>query len=360
VSLARKEKLLVSISGWGQVGPVAEDTRSIPEMVLAAVEAALENSGLDYTDIDAVVTASVDLFDGLTASNIAVTEVVGAVMKPETRIAADGLCAAIHAACQINAGAYDTVLVVAHAKASISDYQTLTQWALDPIYLQPLGIDFLSCAGLQASAMAAGNERVIERWAEIAAQRRSCSTHGGERSMTAREVLESPWVATPLRADMCAPMGDGASACVLQRAAAGPASGGEIRITGVGHDLAPNALGDRDLTESAGLARACNRAYAMADITHPATELDLAEPSCIYPHEEDLFRQAAQIDQKTIISPRGGLFAGYVPVVAGLSRLIAAASYLQRNNDCRRAIAHGHWGPAGQGQAVAILERRRS
>lgn len=360
MSLTRKERLLVTISGWGQVGPAVEDTRSIPEMVLAAVEAALESSGLDYADIDAVVTASVDLFDGLTASNIAVTEVVGAVMKPETRIAADGLCAAIHAACQINAGAYDTVLVVAHAKASMADYQTLTQWALDPIYLQPLGMDFLTCAGLQASAMAAGNERVIERWAEIAAQRRSCSTHGLERSITAHEVIESPLLATPLRAGMCAPMGDGASACILQRTVAGPVPGCEIRITGIGHDLAPNALGDRDLTESAGLARACNRAYALAGITHPAMELDLAEPSCIYPHEEELFRQAAQIGPETIVSPQGGLFAGYVPVVAGLSRLIAAASYLRSNDDCHRAIAHGHWGPAGQGQAVVILERCRS
>ena len=356
MSPTREERLLVMISGWGQVGPVAEDTRSIPEMVLVAVEAALESSGLDYTDIDAVVTASVDLFDGLTASNIAVTEVVGAVMKPETRIAADGLCAAIHAACQINAGAYDTVLVVAHAKASIADYQTLTQWALDPIYLQPLGLDFLSCAGLQASAMAAGNQRVIERWAEIAAQRRSCSARLPERWITAHEILESPLVATPLRADMCAPMGDGASACVLQRTDADSTPACEIRITGIGHDLAPNALGDRDLTESAGLARACKRAYAMAGITHPTMELDLAEPSCIYPHEEELFRQAAQIDPEIIVSPQGGLFAGYVPVVAGLSRLIAAASYLQSNNDCRRAIAHGHWGPAGQGQAVVILE----
>lgn len=357
MSSAREKKLLVTVSGWGQVGPVAEDARSIPEMVLTAVEAALESSGLGFADIDAVVTASVDLFDGLTASNIAVTEVVGAVMKPETRIAADGLCAAIHAACQINAGAYDTVLVVAHAKASIADYQRLTQWALDPVFLQPLGLDFLTCAGLQAAAIAAGSERAIERWAEIAAHRRSCSALGLSPSITVREVLESPLLATPLRAGMCAPMGDGASACILQRTDAGSVS--EIRITGIGHDLAPNALGDRDLTKSAGLARACSRAYAMSGITDPATELDLAEPSCVYAHEEELFRQAAQIDPKTMVSPYGGLFAGYVPVVAGLSRLIAAAGYLQTNDDCRRAIAHGHWGPAGQGQAVAVLERCR-
>ncbi|MCP4299133.1 MAG: hypothetical protein GY783_00990, partial [Gammaproteobacteria bacterium] len=71
----------VAIAGWGLSGPVPEDLRSIPEMALDAVQQALANAAMSYDDIDAVVTASVDVFDGLTASNIAVTEVVGAVMK---------------------------------------------------------------------------------------------------------------------------------------------------------------------------------------------------------------------------------------------------------------------------------------
>ena len=85
----------VVVAGLGQAGPKPADDRSIAEMVLAAVQAALSDAQLGYADLDAVVTASVDLFDGLTASNIAVTEVVGAVMKPETRIAGDGLAAAV-------------------------------------------------------------------------------------------------------------------------------------------------------------------------------------------------------------------------------------------------------------------------
>ncbi|MBI5477629.1 MAG: thiolase domain-containing protein, partial [Deltaproteobacteria bacterium] len=72
----------VAITGVGQSGPAAGDPRSIPEMVLEAVEGALEDAVLGWNEIDAVVTASVDLFDGMTASNVAVTEVVGAVMKP--------------------------------------------------------------------------------------------------------------------------------------------------------------------------------------------------------------------------------------------------------------------------------------
>ena len=99
---------VVVVLGCGETGPVGADLRSIPEMVLVAIEAALHDADMAWDDIDATVTASVDLVDGLTASGVAVTEVVGAVLRPETRIAADGLAAAIHATHQLSAGAYRT------------------------------------------------------------------------------------------------------------------------------------------------------------------------------------------------------------------------------------------------------------
>lgn len=344
----------VAIVGWGLAGPVAVDPRSIPEMVLDAVQAALASASMSYEDIDAVVTASVDVFDGLTASNIAVTEVVGAVMKPETRISADGLCAAIHAACQIRAGAYDTVLVVAHAKASMSNYYALTEWALDPVFLQPLGVDFLACAGLQAATIAARDEGALQRWASIAA-RRLADANGGGQAPTIDDVLHSGLVAAPLREKMCAPLADGACACILRRGNSMQSGGKQTRLTGLGHDLAANFIGDRDLAENAGLARAITRAYADAGIGNPASEIDIAEPSCAFAHEEELFRQATGIGEDAMMSSDGGLFAGYVPIVAGLSRLAAAAEHLSSDDELR-AVAHGSWGPAGQGQAVVVLE----
>lgn len=340
--------------GCGQAGSVAEDPRSIAEIVLETVEGALEDAGITHNDIDAIVTASVDILDGLTASNIAVTEVVGAVMKPEARIAADGMAAAIHGACQIWSGAYDTVLVVAHAKPSMAPYQDLMQWAMDPIYLQPLGVDFLTCAGLQAQVLAASDPTAVQRWAELVSTRRA----GTSRAISADEILASPIVASPLRAEMCAPMEDGATAIVLSAVLDKDSGkeGARPRIAGVGHDLSPHDLGDRELGIWRGLERACNRAYGMAGIDNPVSAFDLAEPSCLFPHEEELLVAAAGIGNGTAISPGGGLFAGHTPVVAGLSRLAAAASAMHQDAGCRRALAHGAWGPAGQGQAVMILE----
>ena len=338
----------VVVAGVGESGPAPADARSIPEMVLAAVEAALADARLSHDDIDAVVTASVDLFDGLTASNVAITEVVGAVMKPETRIAADGLAALIHARCQVEAAAYGTVLVVAHGKPSMSDHDALTRWAMDPIHLQPLGVDFVACAGLEACLLAAHDGGAAARWAELAATR----ARAAGRQADAAAVLASPMIASPITAGMRAPLADGACAVILRASASG---GPAVAVSGVGHDLSPHALGDRPLGEWAGLARACERAYAMAGVSHPEDAFDLVEPSCGFAHEEELFARAAKVGARALRSPGGGLFAGAVPVAAGLSRCAAAVRWLRAAGG-GRALAHGAWGPAAQGHAVAVLE----
>lgn len=344
----------VAVAGVGQTRSVVEDPRSIPEMVLEAVEAALADAALGYEAIDAVVTASVDLLDGLTASNVAVTEVVGAVMKGETRIAADGLVAALQGFCQVRSGAEDVVLVVAHAKPSMSAYRDLTAWAIDPIHLQPLGVDFLVWAGLEARALCTADPGGERRWAETAARRLAdAGASGVGPVLTAEEVLASEVMASPLRAGMCAPLADSACAAVLAAADRRPA---RVTLTGVGHDLSAHAPGDRDLASGDGLQRACRRAYALAGISDPASEFDLLEPSCAYAHEEEIFLAATGAGGRAVLSPTGGLFAGMTPVAAGLSRLVAATRWLREAERSARALVHGAWGPAGQGQVVAVLE----
>ncbi len=341
------------IEGVAETGPVREDTRSIPEMVLAAVQGALADAGLGYDDIDAVVTGSADLYAGLTASNVAVTEVVGAVMKPEARIAADGVCALIHAACQLWGGAYGRVLVVTHGKASMVSQRTIEQWTMDPIYTQPLEVDMRVAAGLQACTLADGDEQAEARWAQVAAERMAAA---GDRaiakSCSAEEILASPVVASPLREGMCAPEAD--SACALVLTVAGHGASG-VTLTGVGHDLAVHSMGDRDLSRWAGLSRACERAYKTADLGE-SPKFDVLEPSCRYPHEEELFLAASGLSRETMLSPSGGLFGGAAPIASGLSRVIAAKRWLSENDGTKLALAHGTWGPAGQGQAVVVLE----
>lgn len=341
----------IVIAGAGQAGPSSADGRSIPEMVLVAVEAALADGGLGWDDVESVVTASVDLIDGLTASNVAVTEVVGAVMKPETRMAADGLCAAIHAVCQLRAQAYRTVLVVGHGKASMTPPAAVQLWAMDPIYLQPLGIDFRMVAGLEARILSDRDPSAVRRWAELAATRRAAAaSHGVVGAIAADEILAAPVLASPLTAAMEAPAADAVYAVVLR-------AGGEGRLRWIGadYDLDVHAPGDRVLGARPGIARAVDRARRAADLGADVT-YDLIELSCRYPHEEELVLAALGGGHGAVVSPGGGLWGGDAPCAAGLGRLVDTVRWLRSRSTRARALVHGAWGPAGQGQAIALVE----
>lgn len=294
----------VSILGVGRTSYAPQPGTAIPELVYRAVQAALADAGLTMQEVDARVTASVDLWDGLTASNVAITEVVGAVMQPETRVAGDGLLAVCQAALSILAGAYDVVLVVAHAKASMGDVRALSNWTFDPIYQQPLGLDDLSAAALQAAALGAP-------------------------------------------APLPNPPADGAAAVILG-AAPGP-----ITIRGMGWALDEHYLGDRDLVDAPALRQAARRAYALAGITDPGRDLAVAELSDHFAYQRALWVSALGLDGFVALNPSGGLARGVPPFVAGLDRLIEIVLRLRERSGT--GVAHGCWGPAGQGQVVVVV-----
>lgn len=298
----------VSILGVGRTDYAPKPDATIPELVHRAVQAALADAGLTMADVDARVTASVDLWDGLTASNVAVTEVVGAVMRPEARVAGDGLLAACHGAMSIIAGAYETVLVIAHCKTSMGDHWRITNWTFDPIFQQPLGLDDLAAAALQTSALG---------------------------------------LPTPL---LPRPPADGAAAIILSSIPA------PVAIRGMGWALDEHYLGDRDLTDSAALGEAARRAYALAGVADPDRDLSLAELSDHFDYQRALWAAALGLDSLPHLNPSGGLARGIPPFVAGLDRLIEIVLRLRERPGI--GLAHGCWGPAGQGQVVVLADSR--
>lgn len=292
----------VSIVGVGRTDYDPKPGVAIPEMVHFAVQAALADAGLTMKDVDARVTASVDLWDGLTASNVAVTEVVGAVMQPEARVAGDGLLAACHGAMSILAGAYNVVLVVAHCKSSMGDPDEITNWTFDPIYQQPLGLNDAAASALQASILS---------------------------------------LSTPLPR----PKGDGAAAIILSRASQLPTP----HLIGMGWALDEHYLGDRDLTDSPALREAARRAFALANINDPKRDLAFAELSDHFEYQHGLWTSI--LFGKTSEVPARNI----PPFVAGLDRLIEVVLRLRKEPGT--ALAHGCWGPCGQGQVVTVVRR---
>jgi hypothetical protein len=230
--------------------------------------------------------------------------------------------------------------------------EALEAWAMDPIFLQPLGVDFRLVAGLEARLLVARDPGALDRWAELVARRRTdAMPHGVAGPIVKDEVLGARILAAPLTSAMEAQPADAAYAVVLRASR----DGASVRLLGAGHDLEVHAPGDRPLGSRPGLRRATERARDSAGLD-PDARFGLYELSCRYPHEEELMLDALGGTRGAAVSPNGGLFAGDAPCAAGLGRLVDATRRLRVEPALGRALVHGAWGPAGQGQAVAILE----
>ena len=356
----------VAIIGVGQTEYKIHSDKSIPEMVYTAVKAALEDAGISIKDIDNVVSSSCDLWDGRTASGVAITEVVGAVMKTETRVSNDGMFAAAHAYMGILSGCYNISLVVAHCKLSEASHFEVSNWVFDPIYQQMLGIDYLSAAALQARWYMSKYGITERDCAEVVVKNRKNGMKNKfvtAEQVTVDDVLNSEVVASPIKSLDIPPLVDGACALVL---ASDKIKNG-VRITGFGYYQDAHYLGDRDLSESRALSMASERAFEQAGIKNPAKEIDVAEISEEFSYQEMLWCECIGFCERgkgnsfvnntdVLINPSGGILSGNPPFVAGLARL--AEAYLQINaKKTGKALAHGVCGPAGQSHCVMILEK---
>ena len=152
-------------------------------------------------------------------------------------------------------------------------------------------------------------------------------------AITAADVRRSPLVADPLRRLHCAPMSDGAAACILSR------GDGAARITGWGVAMDTPRFHERArLGEFRAAARAAHDAFAMAgrsprdiDVVeiHDAFapfELMNLEAMGFFPNGEAwraLARGELAVGSRLAVNPSGGMKARGHPIgVCGLTSLV--------------------------------------
>ena len=374
----------VAIIGTSQTKFEADKSyEDIPETVFKVVQQAMAEAGIDRDDLDSIVTSSVDLWDGRTASNQMLADVVGSIMKPESRVAGDGLGAAFQGMMAILAGASEITLLVSQCRGSLGDHYEISNWVFDPIYQQPLGLDYLSAGALQANHYMKQFGISQEDCARVVIKNRKDAQNNPYaqvvKETTVEEVMSSPMWAYPIKEMDAAPVSDGACAVVLaSRHKAKALSKEPVWILGAGSCLDSHYLGDRDLTGGDALIKASNAAYGMAGISDPLKELDVAEVSVAFSYQELLWTElmgfcdrgeGARILKKgqtslggsLPVNPSGGMIAGNPVTVAGLTRLVEAVLQVRGEAGDRqvrgasRALSHGTTGCCGQGQYVMIV-----
>ncbi len=358
---------------------IASRDRSLEEMIYDTAQSALVDAGISIDDVDGIVVASNDQFDGRSISVMMASGSVGGVDRDIMSTPSASEHAFILGALRVATGQFRTQLVVSWSPTEVSSMAEAQRLGTDPYFHRTLPLDELSAHALQASAV----ER-SEPGARIAAEAvaEKNRTHG-RAAWPNRTVETTPgplrWPLTPA---MTTAAVTGSVAMVL--AAPGFIAERGLRnvawLQGMGWATEPGFLGDRDLTSAPALALAARQAYAAAGIADPASAFNLAELTDATPYAELLAYEALSLCARDAWRARAtdGSFArgGRLPVnlsggvltwnpvfCTGLIRIAEVASQIRGRAgahqlpDVHRGLAHAGSGFAMQYQAAVVLGR---
>lgn len=361
----------------------------LQDVVLEPVMEILRKTGLKFADdrtgIDATVSCSQDHWDGWIISDKHAVDSAGGHLRSEEKVAADGAYALYYAVLMILGGHEECVLVVAHTKESQVDGRFIENAGLEPLYSRMLGLDFTSCAALQATRYMHAYGITPEQCARVVVKNRANALNNPYAYMpeilTVDNVLASPLLSSPIRLLDAKPVSDGA--CTLIVATEEKAktwSDKPVWIEGMGCCYDRHYPGYRDLANPLSLVEAAKRSYAMAGIKNPRKEIDLVELSEYFSYQELLWSEglglcargeggrliesgATKINGDIPINPSGGLLSGVPINVAGLNRAVEAVYQLRGEAgdrqvpDAKTAVVHGTGGVCGQMHCVINLRR---
>jgi len=375
----------VAIMGWAMSEQADRIEDSREGMVYATARAALDHAGISREQLQSVVSCSNDFYDGHTISQCFTIEPSAAYAKDETKVEQDGLHALLYGAMRVASGNYDVVLVVAHAKGSEFEAPVALAAQLDPTYDRQFGwFNDTAMAAFQAQAYLHAKKLPEEILAQVAAQnfahaRKNPQAKARDYSAGAEAIAKSKPLFSPLRELTSYPVTDGCCALILaSEPAAKQFPRQPVWIKGLGHCQEPYALGERDLTQSSSAKAAAKSAYKMAGVTNPARQIQVAELSEMFAHQELMLAEALGLcagasaakdleagrfglTGKLPINPSGGALAACSLGTVGLVRAVEAAMQAageagaHQVQGVKLALAHGQSGPAAQNNIVAII-----
>ncbi|MFD9947805.1 lipid-transfer protein [Nonomuraea sp. NPDC059023] len=323
----------VAVVAFAQTHHTDHDTGvSEPELILPVIDEIREKTGLRAFGF--TCSGSCDYLAGAPFSFVSALDALGAWPPiSESHVEMDGAWALYEAWVRLQHGDVDTALVYGFGKSSLGDLRTIMTLQLDPYYLEPLGLDQLSMAGLQASALGAPQEELDE------IVRRSRTD--GRANPYALDL--PPEGGEP-------PITDGAAAVVLAAGdRAGELCANPAYIRGIAHRIEPHYPGMRDLSRSVSAADAARAAGVGKG------RVEVAELHAQFAHEEIILRRALELPAETVINPSGGPLAANPVMATGLIRIGEAASHIL-DGRAARTVGHAAGGPCLQHNLVTVLE----
>ena len=362
-------KIPCAVIGIGQTHHAAKrQDVSMAGLVREAALRALEDAGLGWHDIDAVVMGKApDMFEGVVQPSLFLADALGGAGKPVFRVHTAGsvggstACVAAHL---VQSGVHKRVLTVAWEKQSESN----AMWALSqpfpfqpPVaagaggYFAPVIRDYIHRSG--APAHIGCKVAVKDRLNAL----RNPYAHLKLKDITLEQVQASPMLWSPIRYLETCPSSDGAAAMVYS------ADGSEVAnpawVLSTAMRTEPLLFAGRDEVNPRAGAECARSAYADAGIT--PDQLDCAEIYVPFSWYEPMWLEnlgLAECGWKAVdsgetelggrlpINPSGGVMASNPIGASGMLRFLEAARQVRgiagdhQVEGARLAMGHAYGG----------------
>ncbi|MGB6580226.1 MAG: thiolase domain-containing protein [Streptosporangiaceae bacterium] len=349
----------VAVVGFAQspCGVREDATTSGVEMLVPIFAEVFGGTGLTKADIGFWCSGSCDYLAGRAFSFVSAVDAIGAVPPAmESHVEMDGAWALYEAWVKILTGEAEIALAYGFGKSSGAELRRVLALQLDPYLVAPLWPDSVSVAALQARLGIEAGRWTEKDMAEVAARSRAAALANPRAQVSGEvavsELLGRPYVAEPLRAHDCAPVGDGAAVVIIASAErARDLCARPAWITGFAHRIDSGSLGARDLLAVPSAAAAARAAGV------EVAPVEVAELHAPFTHQEILLREALGLGDGVTVNPSGGALCGNPMFAAGLARIGMAAQAIM-SGQAGRALGHATSGPALQQNLACVMEGR--
>jgi acetyl-CoA acetyltransferase len=324
------------------------------EMLVPLFAEVFRQTGLSKGDIGFWCSGSSDYLAGRAFSFVQAVDAIGAFPPVmESHVEMDGAWALYEAWVKVLTGEAEIALAYGFGKSSGAELRRVLALQLDPYLVAPLWPDSVSLAALQARLGIDAGRWTEQDMAEVAARSRAAARSNPFAQLSGDvspdELLKQPYIAEPLRAHDCAPIGDGAAVVII-------ASGSRARdlcespawITGFEHRIDSAAFGARDLLT----VPSATAAAAAADLG----AVDVAELHAPFTHQEILLREALGLGPEVAVNPSGGALCGNPMFAAGLAR-IGSAAHAIMSGRAESAVGHAASGALLQQNLTCVLRK---
>ncbi len=299
----------VAVIGAGMTKFMRRAKETPKELAFEATRMALNSSGLELNDIEAVALGTApDAFDGVHMKGEYLSDGAGSFLKPYTRSFVGGgtgvFCGA-HGWWHIASGMFDTCLVVAEEKMSSAHPhpQGAFLTIFDNLIERNLGPNLVWIFALEMNRYMKAHDIKKEDIALVSVKNKGnaldhpCAQLG--MKITVEDVLNSEVLAYPVQRLDISPTSDGAAALVLaSEEVAKRVTDDPIWIEGVGWNVDTTIWTNRDLYYPRYVEYAARMAYKMAGIHNPPKDIDFAEPYDPFDYKELHHMEGLQLCKK--------------------------------------------------------------